>query len=216
MHTNAIARIVAIGLVSMCAIIESARAQDAAEAPAKPQGLLPVPDYSGDLWHRAHLTGDWGGTRTDLADKGFQLDIDFTQYVQGVVDGGRDRGTRYGGHADYLLHFDLMRMNLVPGALVTVRGESRYGNSVNGIAGPILPVNTAAFFPLTDSLDDDVPITVTELYYTQFLSEHLAVFAGKLQTLDADPNEFASGRGKSQFMNADFLFNSVVGLRLPY
>ena len=42
------------------------------------------------------------------------------------------------------------------------------------------------------------------------------MFFGKLDTLDADPNEFASGRGKSQFMNANFLFNSVSALRLPY
>ena len=42
------------------------------------------------------------------------------------------------------------------------------------------------------------------------------MLVGKLDTLDADPNEFASGRGKSQFMNANFLFNSVAALRLPY
>jgi porin len=180
------------------------------------KGILPVPDYGGDLWNRAYLSGDWGGVRTDLANKGVQLDVDWTQYVQGVVDGGRDRTTRYGGHLDYLIHLDLMRMGLVPGGLVTIRGESRYGHSVNGEAGPILPVNTTAFFPLTDSLDEDVCITVTDLYYTQFLSPQLGVFFGKLNTLDADLNEFASGRGKSQFMHADFLFNSVAALRLPY
>jgi len=29
-------------------------------ASAADQGLLPAPDYSGDLWRRSHLTGDWG------------------------------------------------------------------------------------------------------------------------------------------------------------
>ena len=27
-------------------------------APAKPKGILPVPDYTGDIWSRAYLTGE--------------------------------------------------------------------------------------------------------------------------------------------------------------
>src|SRR5262245_4583889 len=184
--------------------------------PAVATGLLPVPDYTGDLWHRSRLTGDWGGTRTDLANKGVQFDVDWTQYLQGVVDGGRDRTTQYGGHLDYLLHLDLMRMGVLPGALLTVRAESRYGNSVNRVAGPVLPVNTTAFFPFASKLDEDIGFTITDLNFAQFLSEHFGVFLGKLDTLDGDPNEFASGRGKSQFMHANFLFNSALALRLPY
>jgi porin len=42
------------------------------------------------------------------------------------------------------------------------------------------------------------------------------VFFGKLDTLDGDPNEFASGRGVTQFMNANFIFNPALALRLPY
>ena len=52
------------------------------------QGILPVPDYSGDFWSRSHLTGDWGGLRSDLANKGVQAEIRWNQTVQSVVDGG--------------------------------------------------------------------------------------------------------------------------------
>lgn len=134
----------------------------------------------------------------------------------GVSDGGRDRTTQYGGNVVYSLNLDLMRMGVLPGALVKFRAESRYGRSVNGAAGPILPVNSNASFPLTNKLDQDIGITITDLNYTQFLSEHLGVFFGKLNTVDADLNEFASGRGTSQFMNANFLFNPALALRLPY
>jgi porin len=182
----------------------------------QPKGLLPIPDYSGDLWTRSHLAGDFNGGRTALADKGVQFDVNWTQYSQSIVGGGIEKATRYGGKVETLTHLDLTRMGLVPGGLVTVRTESRYGRSVNGIAGPLLPVNTNAFFPLTDHLDDGVCITITDLNYTQFLSEHLAVFAGKIDTLDGDENEFASGRGTSQFMNFNFLFDPVLALRLPY
>jgi carbohydrate-selective porin OprB len=130
-------RIVAhLGLSLVLAASHAALAEEAG------QGLLPVPDYGGDLWKRSRLSGDWGGRRTDLANKGVQIDVDWTQYVQGIADGGIDRSTRYGGHLDYLVNLDLVRMGLIPGGLVRFRAESRYGESVNGISGQILPVNT--------------------------------------------------------------------------
>lgn len=185
-------------------------------APAPSQGLVPVPDYTGDIWNRNRLTGDWGGTRTDLANKGIQFDVTFTQTVQSVVDGGRDSDTRYGGSLDYVLTLDLMRMGVMPGALIKFRGESRYGASANGIAGPLLPVNTDAFFPLGDGLDDDIAFTLTNFTYYQFLSEQFGIFLGKLDTLDSDLNEFASGRGTSQFMNANLAFPTAPLLTVPY
>lgn len=194
----------------------SAAAESAvASATPAPQGLLPIPDYSGDLWKRPALTGDWWGTRTDLARKGVQVDVDWNQYVQGIASGGRDNETRYGGNFDYLMMFDLAQMGVTSG-LIKFRAESRYGESVNALAGPVLPVNTDAFFPLTDEIDGEVPFTITTLMYTHFFSPKFAAFVGKIDTLDGDPNEFASGRGTSQFMNANFVFNSVTALRLPY
>lgn len=201
---------------ALCLADDPANADAASSDAEQPQGILPVPDYSGDLWSRPYLTGDWGSARTDLAEKGIQFSVDWTQTYQHVVDGGRTRQGEYGGSLDYNLTLDLMRMGVLPGALVRVRAESRYGNSVNGIAGPILPVNTDAFFPLTSSLDEDIPITVTDLTYIQFLSEHFGVVLGKVDTLDGDPNEFASGRGVTQFMNSNFIFNPVTALTIPY
>ncbi len=42
---------------------------------ANPAGILPIPDYGGDFWNRSHLTGDWGGMRTEWAEKGIQFEI---------------------------------------------------------------------------------------------------------------------------------------------
>jgi hypothetical protein len=181
-----------------------------------PAGLLPVPDYSANIWTREYLTGDWWGARTYLANKGIQIGVELNQYIQGVTNGGRNQTAAYGGTADYTVNLDLMRMGILPGALIKFRAESRFGSSVNGDAGPILPVNTDLLFPLTDVLDEDIPITVTDLNYTQFLSPYFGIFFGKLDTLDGDPNEFASGRGTTQFMNANFIFNPALALRLPY
>ena len=203
----------------MCAAVGWAAwssGQSPAASPGTDKGILPVPDYRGDFWNRQYLTGDWGGTRSDLARKGIQFDVDWTQTVQSVVSGGRDSGTRYGGSLDYNLHLDLYRMGLVPGALVKMRAESRYGEAANDLAGSILPVNTDGFFPLTRELDEDIAVTVTSLAYYQFISEQVGFIVGKIDTLDADPNEFASGRGKTQFLNSNFVFNPVSLLTAPY
>ena len=125
-------------------------AQSAPTASSKaPAGLLPIPDYSANIWTREYLTGDWWSARTYLANKGVQIGVELNQYVQGVTNGGRDRTAAYGGTADYTVNLDLMRMGILPGALIKFRAESRFGSSVNGQAGPILPVNTDALFPLT-------------------------------------------------------------------
>ncbi len=196
--------------------VQGAAEPPAATEPKSPAGLVPLIDYTGDLWTRPRLLGDLGGARTDLANKGFQFDINFTQFVQSVVDGGLDTGTRYGGTLDYNALFDLHRMGVLPGAIVKFRAESRYGESVNTMTGQILAANSDAFFPFTHTPDEDIPFTVTNLAYTQFLSEHIAFLIGKFDTIDADPNEFASGRGTSQFMNANFTFSPAISLMAPY
>ncbi len=186
--------------------------QEKAKA-AQEKGVLPIPEYGGDLWTRQVLTGDWGGTRADLADKGVQLNIDFVQTMQSIVSGGRKTATRYGGSLDYLVYLDLYRMGLVPGAAVKIRAETRYGESVNNIAGPLQATSTDGFFPISPT---DVAITVTDLVWYQFFSEHFGISVGKVDTLDGDPNPFASGRGNTQFLSTAFVFPAVAALSVPY
>jgi porin len=188
----------------------------AAPPEAPPRGLVPLADYTGEPWTRSYLAGDLWGMRSVLAGKGLSFEVDWTQSVQSVVNGGRNAATEYGGGLDYLMSLDFDRMGLIPGGLLKFRGESRYGLSVNGDAGPITPVNFDAMFPLTNSLDEGVPIAITNLNYTQFLSPHFAVMVGKFDTADGDANEFASGRGVGQFMNSNLVANGVFALGMPY
>jgi porin len=206
-------RILVFVAVVLC-LARPSRAEEE-ESQAQGKGILPIPDYSGDLFKRSWLSGDWGGKRTDWAERGFQVDVDWVQTVQGVAGGGRNSETEYGGSLDYLLFFDFYRMGLVPGAMLKVRGESRYGKSVNPDSGSVLPVSMDMFMPLTAPLDENIPITVTDLTYYQFLSEKFGILLGKIDTLDSDPNEFASGRGNTQFQNFNLIFNSTLAL-LPY
>lgn len=184
-----------------------------AVAASASKGILPIPNYTGDIWSRQYLTGDWWGARTNLANVGIQFDVDWYQTVQGVATGGTQTGTRYGGSLDYLVNVDFYRMGLIPGGLLKVRAQTRYGQSVNQFTGSIAPVNSDAFFPLSA---DDIPITVSDLTYYQFLSDNFGLFLGKIDTLDGDNNPFASGRGNTQFMNSNFLFSPVAIMTVPY
>jgi len=162
------------------------------------------------------LFGRWGDVRSNLASEGVTFDIQWTQSFQSITSGGSDTGFAYGGSFDYVVDLNLDKMGVMPGAFVRVMAESRYGESSNTSSGMIVPVNTDLLFPLTAPPDDNIAITLTQLSYTQFLSENFAVIVGKFQTLDGDANEFASGRGRTQFSNAAFIFSPVSMLTVPY
>jgi porin len=147
-----------------------------------------------------------------LADRGVTLDVDWCQIYQEIVDGGVEEKGEASANLDYRLNLDLMRMGLVPGALVTARGQSRFGDTVNGISGLLLPVNTYGDYPVGEG---DIAIALTELNWTQFLSEKLAMFLGKITTMST-ANEFSGGEGRSQFMNFQLSFSASVAQLAPY
>jgi porin len=184
-------------------------------ASAADQGILPVPDYSGEIGARANLTGDWGGVRQSWADRGITMAFDWYQAYQDIIDGGFDEGSANSTNLDYRLTLDLMRMGLVPGALVKVRGQSRFGDTVNDNAGVLLPVNMYSAFPFSSDGDEDINFTITELNWLQFLSDQFGLLAGKITTL-ATTNEFMGGEGRSQFMNFQLSFSAALAQLAPY
>ena len=179
---------------------------------AADEGLLPIPDYSGDLVTRSYLSGDWQGLRQDWANRGITMEFDWYSAYQDIVDGGFREGSAFSTNLDYRMKLDLMRMGVVPGAIVTIRAQSRFGDTVNGASGNLLPVNMYSAFPLGDG---DIDFTITEFNWTQFLSANFGLLAGKITTT-ATANEFMGGEGRSQFMNFQLSFSAVVAQLAPY
>jgi porin len=180
-----------------------------------PEGIVPVPDYSGTTLERAFLTGDWGGVRERWAKQGLTFDVQWTQFAQSNVSGGLDTGWTAPGSVDSVVRLDLLRAQVWP-AMITMRVESRYGDSINGDTGLLLPSNSDQAFPLTDPFDADLLAAVTELNVIQGLPAGFALVLGKIQTFDGDPAEFASGRGRDQFQQFPLVFSSVTALTVPY
>jgi porin len=79
------------------------------------QDSSPKDPYSGDLWNRSTLTGDWGGVRNEWAAKGVTIDLDITQIGQGVVNGGKSGAWQYGGRGDLAINLDSQKLGLWPG-----------------------------------------------------------------------------------------------------
>lgn len=187
-------------------------AQESATATNQTAGEMPrlVPwlDYTGGLWHSAGLTGDWGGTRQQLMDKGIRFDVSLIQTLQGNWAGGTDYDYPYQGNMRYGFQIDTGKAGLWPGGLFVARGETRYGNSNNLNTGALLPVNTVSLFPVPER---DLT-ALTDLYYLQFLAPWVGVVAGKMSLRET--NVFASNETE-QFMNTAFNFNAALATTFP-
>ena len=175
--------------------------------------LFPVPELSGNLCTREVLTGDWGGFRQSLADKGIQLDVSLHQYYQGVTDGGRGRDSwEDSGSLDYRLKIDTGKAGWWEGGFIEIHGETYFGNSVSSNVGALMPVNTDN--ALREPNGEGTYLS--HVVITQFLSEQFAVFFGKLDTTVGDANDFAHGTGDEKFQNIAFSFNPVTLMSAPY
>ncbi len=181
--------------------------------PTSMQSLIPdLPDYSGDFWKRSYLTGDWGGARTELADKGFFFSLDLEQTIQGNPRGGRDTNGafRYSGSADLRFRFDTARMQLWPGGLLELHAETQFGDFLNAKVGSL--VNDDELYPFPG----DPEFMLSHVTYTQALSEHLVVVAGKLDTTAADENEFAWVGSNNNFLHSSLRWNPIAAATTPY
>jgi porin len=211
--------VTASGIGQAPAPVVPADAQPAAACPQPACGECPapappaMPPYAGPLCERPVITGDWWGHRSTLRDHGLTWNIYSTQFAQGVSSGGLDHGLTYGGRADYLLNVDGHKLGLWQGLFIDLHGETNYGQSANGFTGALMPVNTAALFPTTNT-----PVTaLTGVKVTQALSESFVVFGGKINTLDGFDQPFTGGaRGVSGFMNTALLAPIVALRTIPY
>jgi porin len=164
-------------------------------------------------WGRPPLTRDWGGLRSDLAERGITFGIDLVNINQGVIDGGLSDGEWENGGSLYIeIQADLDKLLGWPGAFLEVRGETLYGESANMHSGSVLGVNNVALFPDPN----ESSFIVSKVLLTQFLSESFAVFAGRYDTADGDATHFSGGRGRTQFMNPAMVWSPTNARTSPY
>ncbi|MCG6156377.1 carbohydrate porin [Rubinisphaera margarita] len=146
-----------------------------------------------------------------MAESGITFNANLYQMYQGTAAGGVRQEFDYGGHGDYIANLDLGKLAGQEGLFLKLRAEHRFGMRGGPPDGVILP--SAISTSLPGDTDD---LLLTNVLFTQFLSEEFAVSFGKLDTFDSDQNAFASGRGLSQFSNVAMVVNPVAFRTVPY
>lgn len=202
----------AVGLLAACLALGIPTGPQAAEkeegAAAETPRLVPWIDYTGDVFRRPALTGDWGGTRQTLMDKGIRFDLSIIQTLQGNWAGGTADKSPYQMNARYGVQLDTGKAGLWPGGMLVLKGESKYGKSNIGNVGSLVPVNTLSLYPAPQ---DDIT-ALSDLYAVQFLAEWVGVMAGKMTFRET--NVFAS-KDDEQFLNAALNFNFASATTVP-
>ena len=82
--------------------------------------LVPASDAIAQcIYCREHLTGDFLGVRSGLAEHGVVADLQLTQFYQDVATGGADEADAYGGKLDYFSLLQRARSSCMPKPALT-------------------------------------------------------------------------------------------------
>ena len=175
---------------------------DEAEAAEPPPSPLPY-----------GVTGNWFGARDSLFDHGIDLRTDFTQFYQGVTNGGFRQTFPYGLKFDYWGTIEFEKLVGWEGLFANLHVESRFGDSVNPYVGSMIPANFALEFPKPHGSAS----ALTNMSFEQFLGENFVVTFGKFNQADGvNIHPFLGGNGINRFMNEAFVLSPIYAQTLNY
>jgi porin len=184
----------AIGFTVLAVLIAAFRTAGPAHAQPEPQraagppaeGQQPPAEHG---WAEGdHLTGDWGGARSALADRGVTIDV---FYASEAFTAHSAHSVL--GHLDAALTLDTHKLGLWNGGTLYALGQNNHGDSgITGAVGSAQPVTNLEAEPYTQ---------LTELFLEQTaLDERLRIRIGKQ---DAN-RDFGTPRFGGNFINNNF------------
>lgn len=86
------------------------------------------------IWEQDTLTGDWGGARTALKDKGIDVQLTYINEVLDVMRGGLNRRASYEGRLDLTVETDLGKLMGWDGFMTHVTVYNIHGSANNAAA----------------------------------------------------------------------------------
>jgi porin len=97
---------------------------------------------------RDTLTGDWGGLRTTLKDRGIAVRADYVSETFSAVEGGQRRGTAYTQQLRAGIDLDMERIAGIAGGAIHLTVNDRRGVGISSdFVGNRLPIQEAAGGP---------------------------------------------------------------------
>lgn len=175
---------------------------------------------TGDITQRTQLLGDWAGTRTALARKGFFLDLYSTSYYQNVTSGGLKTGQAFVHNTQLSVNIDTGRAGWWSGGLIHLTAQSRLGDDPASTftAGTVVPHYTGLLLPDPMQPNSFLP---SEYFLVQALSKQARVVVGKIGNVlipdqtafgDAFKYHFANFNLNKNPITANFFNPTALGL----
>lgn len=182
------------GVIAIAAGPARGDPQTAASVTAAPAEATPAPAAASDEapaktgWLDGdHLTGEWGGARSQLADRGVTIDV---VYASDMFTARGD--TAVLGHVDAALTLDTHKLGLWDGGTFYILGQNNHGSEPNSHVGSAVGVSNLEAEPYTQ---------LTELFLEQTLfGRVLRIRIGKQ---DAN-RDFGTPRFGGNFINNNF------------
>jgi porin len=169
---------------------------------AMAQDALP---HDGDLTSRDVLTGNWGGTRSELEDKGIVLGGDAIDEVLGNTTGGTKTGAIYDGRTEMFATLDLDKLFGWHDATFHANAYQTHGRglSVNNLGGNLMTVSNIEAARSTRLFD----LWIEQLFFDGALS----IRGGQI----AADDEFFASNYAGNFINGTFGWPAVMASDLP-
>jgi porin len=98
------------------------------------------------IWEREHFSGSWYGIRTDLANKGIDLNAVYTGDVFSNIKGGLKRQTVYLDNIDLTLNLNTEKLFNWPGGTIFIYGLGNQGKDPSDYSGDIQTLDNIAAF----------------------------------------------------------------------
>ena len=187
----------AVFCLCLAPMARPAHAQQATET--QPAAKEPV-----SFWQQDTMTGDWGGLRSRLVEKGITLEVTETLELWGNVAGGLRRGATVMGVGKAGLTFDLEKLVQWPGAKIVVNAYQIHGRGLSAnYVGNLLTVS---------NIEAERSTRLNDFYIEQSLfDEGLNVRVGQF----AADEEFMTSDVAATFINSTFGWPGIFGLDLP-
>ncbi len=148
-----------------------------------------------------HLTGDWGGTRSRLVDRGFHISAGYIGETLSVVRGGRHGGTSYRGLLDTGIDLDLgpLTGGIWPGATFRASSLWVHGDSLRARVGDDLGLS---------NIEGHGTVRLYDLWIEQHAFADRAALRVGQQVVDG---EIATSTYSTLFIHGDFGWPAFIG-----
>lgn len=156
------------------------------------------------IFEQDYLTGDWGGTRTKLEEKGVTFGATYIGETMGVVSGGLHQSAVYAGRLQLELTLDFEKLAGLKGSSFYVSAYEIHGKDLSGYS--LQNIMTVSNIEAYDTF------RLFNLWYQQeFFDGKLALRFGQI----AADDEFLISEYGGLFLNGTFGWPALVSANLP-